>query len=603
MFRDPAHTHAAAACCASLWRSRIRCPSLLCRGQASPHLSAVFRLCDPTDAQARFPPVTVHSLMSSTTLSASVLSRRRIFPIGRETAEQTHGLQPRCVPLSIVDNTLSGGPLTGCVWLWDSDLSGALSVRLLTTSLRHALSLFPWWCGQLGPRPVDADGDHTQRYGCLQLEWGLETDPGAELVIASSPLRLDSSLVPSHAERSARGGLWANTTLPKPELFSSTTLATTGGAPDGLPCLCLQLTSFACGGLAIAVKLPHSLADMTALMTFMRCWADINRTLLAGRDASAAVGPDSLPRFEPALMDGYAAGDIDGHKPDAELLRVAAALPRLHFDWWATSELNCPPPMTSMLQIPPQFTRQQAEPLGTPADWLQHWEWLAPTLNVLVDFTQAEVDAMLQEARAASPLRLSVNDVLLAHCCTEVCRAKGMQHDDAPVHVSLALSMRPRLQPPLPSTYIGAPFTGAAVTMTGRQWCELEMFGQHVTRLAEAVREAVSAFTAPALAAVLHEMAHELSPQRRAGWAAGRHICSGSWEREGVNDLEFGQDGGPRLAQYGPGPDMEGVIQLMKPKKGDGDGMSVVIVQQPEVMQRLIKSPTLRRFRPQISTL
>ena len=531
-------------------------------------------------------------------MTVSILSQQRLFPADR-TAAADGTQQSHSVPLSIVDQTLSGGPLAGCVWLWDSDTSDALDVQRLTTSLRHTLSHYPFFCGQLEPRPFHPHGDHTQRLGCVQLRWGLSTDPGAELVLASSPASL-TALAPSFAERAKQGnGVWINQTWPKAELFSTTSLATTGAEHEGLPCMSVQLTTFACGGLAISARWPHTLCDMTAIMTFMRNWAAVHRAVLAGNDEPAtAITPERSPRFEPELVDRCAAGELtDLHKPaDQSLLKQSAVLPRANWDWWATSEDGCPAPMKHLTRIPPHLTAEQCEPFGEPATWLQTWEWDRPASTCLIDFSRQELDAMLHEARTAQHMegaaRLSVNDVVLAHIGSELCKARGMQDDDEPVHLTLALNMRPRLTPPLPITYVGSPITDCLLTHTGREWCTEPM-----PRLAASIRAAVSYFTPAAMAALLYEMGHELTPHRRLMFCVGRHLCSGSWEREAVYELDLGTTVGPRLAQYGPGPDMEGVVHTMKPRKEDGDGLSVLVAQRLDVLQRLIGSATLRRFR------
>ena len=525
-------------------------------------------------------------------ISVSILSQQRLHPASVA--------QPQCVPLSIVDQTLSGGPLAGCVWLWDATTTdGALDVQQLTASLRHTLAHYPFFCGQLEPRPFDPRGDHTQRLGCLQLRWGLPSDPGVELVIARSPVSL-ATVAPNFAERSERGsGVWVNNTWPKAELFSTTQLASTGTEHEGRPCTSVQLTTFACGGLGMSARWPHTLCDMTTMMTFMRNWAAVHRAVIAGNDAASALAADCLPRFEPALVDQCAAGDVtQRQKPlDAELLKQAAALPKCHWDWWATSEDGCPPPMRHLTRIPPQFTAQQAEPFGEPATWLQQWEWSQTAHTCLIDFSRQELDGMLLEARTAQSMaggaRLSINDVVLAHVCSEVCKARGMQDDGEPVHLTLALNLRPRLTPPLPITYVGSPITDCLLTHTGREWCSLSL-----PQLASSIRSAVSLFTPSAVSALLYEMGSELTPHRRLMFCVGRHLCSGSWEREGVYELDFtGMGEGARLAQYGPGPDMEGVIHTMKPKKADGDGLSVLVAQKMEVLQRMVGSETLRRFK------
>lgn len=554
-------------------------------------------------------PCTVHlvATMSSSnppsipSMCISISSQRRLFPLLHHTIAAPSDASPQshCQPLSIVDQTLSGGPLAGCVWLYDpvpitTNIATSTTsftphphdIEQLTTSLRHTLSHYPFFCGQLEPRPVNPHGDHTQRPGCVQLRWGEETDPGAELAVARAGVEL-AAVVPSFAERAERGGVWLNETWPKAELFTSTQLATTGGSHEGLPCMSVQLTKFACGGLGISARWPHTICDCTTIMGFMRNFATVHRALLAGQDPATAITQDTAPRFEPQLVDQCAAANVE----------LSAALPRLNWDWWATSEEGCPSPLKLFTRRPDQFTRQQCEPFGEPATWLPSWDLNQTTSTCLIDFSRQELDAMLHEARTRQqhqtdvPARVSVNDVVLAHMGREICRARGMHEDDEPVHLTLALNLRPRLNPPLPATYVGSPIDACLVTHTGRHWCTAPL-----SQLAACIRRSVSAFTPTAVSALLYDMSRELTPHRRLTWCVGRHLCSGSWEREGVYELEFGA-GWPRMVQYGPGPDMSGVIHLLKPRKQDGDGLTVMVAQGAEVVQRLVSSPTLRRFR------
>ena len=594
--RSPAHSGFVDASPGLRVRPAVRIATL----SSGCHLSLVIDGHSQSRAFTK-PPVMSGSAATVTatpppSMSVSVLTQSRIFPIPPHQTATDGTAQAQCVPLSIVDQTLGGGPLAGCVWLWDAAPTGALDTQQLTASLRHTLASYPF-CGQLEPRPYDPHGDHTQRPGCLQLRWNTPADPGAELVIARSAATL-AAVAPSFTDRAQRsGGVWINESWRKAELFSSTPLASTGVEYEGWPCMSVQLTEFGCGGLAMSARWPHTLCDMSSIMSFMRNWATVHTALLAGRDPASAIPPDSLPRFEPELVDHCAAGDVrDRSKPaDQALLQQAATLPRAHWDWWATSEADCPPPMRPLTRIPPQFTAQQAQPLGEPATWLRTWQWSDTAHTCLIDFSRQELDAMLAEARTAG--RVSVNDVVLAHVGSEVCRARGMQEDDEAVHLTLALNLRPRLTPPLPVTYVGSPIVDCMVTHTGREWCTLPL-----SQLALSVRSALSCFTPAAVQALLYDMARELTPHRRLMYCVGRHLCTGSWEREGVYELDFGTERGPRLVQYGPGPDMEGVVHTMKPGKEDGDGLSVLVAQRLEVLQRLVRSETLRRFKSAATT-
>ncbi|OZJ02556.1 hypothetical protein BZG36_04329 [Bifiguratus adelaidae] len=92
----------------------------------------------------------------------------------------------------------------------------------------------------------------------------------------------------------------------------------------GLPGMIVQLTTFDCGGIAIALKFAHVLADAQAMINFVRDWASVNRAMLAYYSL-----PSLSPVFKPSLLDQASAGDIDAPKADAALLNISRSL-RLH---------------------------------------------------------------------------------------------------------------------------------------------------------------------------------------------------------------------------------------------------------------------------------
>jgi hypothetical protein len=96
----------------------------------------------------------------------------------------------------------------------------------------------------------------------------------------------------------------------------------------GLPSMMAQITTFQCGGTAVAVKMSHPLADARALMSFMDDWAAVNRSLVQGVSL-----PVPTPIFDPSLSDKQAAGDVNPKEPDQETLEVAQSLPLNRHDY------------------------------------------------------------------------------------------------------------------------------------------------------------------------------------------------------------------------------------------------------------------------------
>ena len=493
---------------------------------------------------------------------------------------------PHSTPLSLIDNTSAGAPPPTGVWLWDQPSTergrAALSVELLTRSLQTALDSCSFLCGQLAPieyRPHD----YRHRRGCMQLTWGQPTDPGAQLVIASCPLTL-ASLVPSMAER-AQTGLFDASKLPLTELFPSTQLAMSGGADHrGLPVLTVQLTSFSCGGFGIGARLTHALSDAASLMAFMRQWADVNRALLDGSPL-----PATSLIYAAELLDRCAAGDLDAAEADPKLLETARAVCEHRFDWWASSA-HCPPFMLANTKIPPEIDPASVGALGSAVPWLD-WEWQKPCVHWLLDFSAAETEAMWKDARAsAGGVPISHEDALVAHLWCELSRARGLHHRSKPIALTRGVGLRDRLQPPVPPTAIGSIRIMAPTMLSAQAVCS-----QPIGATAAALRSTVSSFTAESLPAVLHEFAHETTPQRRCQILLGHHCTSASWTRQGIAELDFGQSA--QSLRY-----FDAVLSMPLDNafyvfEAAGGGLTISLSLQAEYWESLVASPTLRKYR------
>ena len=154
------------------------------------------------------------------------------------------------------------------------------------------------------------------------------SDPGVELVIARCSQFL-ASIVPSVAERAGGDRVWDCSVLPTDQLLPSTDFAIRD-EPETASSLCMiiHITKFACGGMAIAVKLVQTLADAQTLALFMHDWAATHRALQNGIPT-----PVLEPIFDSQFLDRAAAGDIDGAEPDSELMEQARKLPIERYDF------------------------------------------------------------------------------------------------------------------------------------------------------------------------------------------------------------------------------------------------------------------------------
>lgn len=338
-------------------------------------------------------------------MSIDIVSRDRIhssFP-GHLSGETRRTV----VPLSILDGTVARFAPTSAVWFYDQssspDGNTALSSDRLVRSLRTTLAAYPQWAGQLefAPYSVNTSGGHTQRFGRLQIIYGdSSVDPGVELVIARCPSTLES-LVPSQEERNEMGA-WNAGIIGKIALLpTSPRLALADMiTSEGLPSVIIQITTFSCGGVALAIKIAHPLADATALLQFTRDWANINKKAVTGSPSHIPT-----PLFDPAALDRAAAGDIDAPELDLGIVEQAQRLPFHRYDWWASSGPSCPPFMIDGTVVPPLLeTAFQASEKGTSLPWTE-WKYTETVEHHVVYFSPEELQGMWENS--SKTVRLS----------------------------------------------------------------------------------------------------------------------------------------------------------------------------------------------------
>ncbi|RDB23689.1 Hydroxycinnamoyltransferase 2 [Hypsizygus marmoreus] len=501
-----------------------------------------------------------------------VTSRVRLLP--------SPSPKPVYTPLSILDAVVARFSPTAAIWMYEA----APSIDQLTASLKRTLDAYPQWAGQLQWAPYDPRGDHTQRYGRFVLVHGTDADPGVEYIISTSP-RLFSSLV----GETTKGCLEVGNFPPSDELLDPTTPLALHNLVDfaGLPCMIVQVTTFADHGVAIAVKFTHPVADAHTMLQFTLDWASVNKAMLGG-----TAMPVLAPVFDPQLVDRAAAGDIDAAQPDPALLKTASELPLHRYDCWASSP-GCPAAMAPITVIPSELKPQDIGTLGSPLPW-NEWDSSAPVSHCLVRFDPHELHAMWEEASSAS--HVSHLDALLAHIWSLIIRARGFEGE---YHLDVTFGFRNRLDPPLPSTFLGSPLTLTKVTTTLRTGVDAQL-----KEMAESIRACLNQFTPVTLPALLHEMIFEVSPQRR--WNAffgNRNTIVTTWLQLGIRDVDFGT-GTPAYVEAVM-PSVDGCIQVMEGESSDKsrtgkwyDGVVVVSLHlKDEVMERLLHDPSLRKYR------
>ncbi|KAI0649731.1 transferase family-domain-containing protein [Trametes meyenii] len=518
-----------------------------------------------------------------------------VEPIARDrlfSEAETQG-EPCIIPLSILDNTVVRFALTSAVWFFDRPSGrsdSALSPEALSRSLKKTLNFYPAWAGQLQWLPYEPS--QGQLHGRTCVSYGSASDPGIEVITAQSPRTLPS-ILPDSKDRT-RSGVWRADDFPSAQLLCPTALALYNSSEYlGLPSVSIQITSFACGGVSIALRIVHPIADATAMFQFAKDWAAIHRAMLDDQ-----VPPAVCPLFDPRLLDKAAMGCVASNPqvPDPEILRTSHSLPMVKYDWWVSAP-DCPPPMIGGTRVPPELEGTDLGLPGNPMPW-REWDVFAPVDHHLLYFTPAEVQYIWEEASVPGS-RVSRLDALLAFVWRLVVRAREMEHDTDPVHMIVTVGARSRVAPPLPDAFLGSPIMLARVTLTGEEIAASTFSG------AIAIRSTVSQFTPEAVSAFLHDVAHEMNPQRF--WRAflgRRHSIVTSWQNLDAYGLDFGGGAPPRFVDAVM-PSMDGCIHVMEagPAKGAKGGrwydesVCVSLRLRSDVVERLLNDPELRKHR------
>ncbi|KAJ6560222.1 transferase family-domain-containing protein [Mycena capillaripes] len=508
-------------------------------------------------------------------------SSTRVFP------EEPSSL--RTVELSILDASVGNFGPAAAVWVYDAPIpqgKPALAPAHLERSLVRTLNAYPQWAGQLQYTTYIHGGNHTSRSRRLQVTYGAPADPGVEFVVTSRDADV-ATLFPSLEERTSGLGVFDASSLGALNLLpSSPALAShTNGDFAGLPCLIVQVTSFKCGGVVIALKSSHPVADAQTLTTFVNDWAAVNRAL-----AQNLPLPVLAPSFLPAAVDQAALGDIDAASPDPDILKIAHELPIHRYDWWASKD-GCPAGALESTQIPPHLASLADIEFGPPIPW-HEWDLQAPTSNFLLYFSADEL-TRIWTAAASPGSRISRFDALQAHLWSVLIRAHAPESAEEQFHFNLSLGIRDRVAPPLGAHALGSPIVLARASGTAEM---------SLAQLAREIRDTLTQFTPARVGALLHEMAFDVDSRRMWGGFIGRrNTIVTSWVRLGLYEVDFG-GGRPRFV-HGIMPAMEGVVQVMEamPQSSAGgpwyqDGASVSMMVTDEVIQRMLKDPLLRKY-------
>ena len=541
-----------------------------------------------------FPPITLKS-------------SRRISPLSHTFREES-----KVVPLSICDASVGNFGPTGAVWFFDPPGKGAaqLTIQHLEFTLRKTLDAYPHFCGHVRLMEYDTGINgprtHFQRYGRLEVCYGGSADVGCEFVEAECSLSLNT-VIPPATERISEMPVWdrdnfaAIAFLPPPWRAKIARPVYDDTYIQNRPMI-VQITAFACGGLAIAVMFTHALADAHTLNHFMQDWASVSRASLQG------LAPPSLkPIFNPRLFDA-AAGDIDTPTLNPDIIAQAQRLPRNRYDWWISDENHYGGPKT--IPAPLQSNPEAYGPEGTEMPW-DECDENATVSHCLIHYTKGQVQRIWQSCYSKE-VPASRHDAITVHVWAAINRARGLQDDEKLVHCDMTLGLRNRLSPPLGSNFIGSPIMLADIVLSGREACGLSKNPDNAYGLAEIVaklRSTMAQFTSNAIGAHFYQIAHQFSPQRVWHAFMGlRHVIVTSWVHGGVYKVNFiGNDGGvPRYVELDR-PDIDGCMQILEAPplgvKGQGtveksrhwcdDGVDVYVHIEANAMERLVEDPLL----------
>jgi hypothetical protein len=422
--------------------------------------------------------------------------------------------------------------------------------------------------------------DHTRRFGRPHLSWG-QNDPGVGLDVVVSEHKLDQ-YVSKDYDRSAKI-LPATTDL---QVASSSLIHLRNGDNDK-PCLVVRITTFACGGISVAVGMHHCLADAMSLTTFVDDWATVHRALLAGKVPNLPHRP-----FEPLRLDHYAAGNIDAAQENVFHRESALALPQIRLDFWASSKdkpsmmsTPCHPhPAVESLDI------AQGRPRGARVPWTT-WSATKKVLDRSVEFSPTDVHEIWVKSGGELESSHSRLDALLAHLWRCIVKARSLP-ENCDIYLDMTLGLRTRFDPPLPSTFIGSPIQNFTTSATSQS-----LLSRPLQFAAQSIRSTIAAVDSDNLSKLLHHDAYALDPIREWNAFMGdQHLMVTSWLGTNAYRIDFG--GGEPVEVVANMWPIDGLMVLMdRPctkEKWYDSGATVRIFLEEETMVRFLKEIELK---------
>jgi hypothetical protein len=200
--------------------------------------------------------------------------------------------------------------------------------------------------------------------------------------------------------------------------------------------------------------------------------------------------------------------------------------------------------------------------------WLE-WDTSASITRSVLHFTAEEINGIWGAASSLIPTAsgptappssyISRIDALLSHVFFLISQARfpdprTADNDQVPINLNLSLGMRSRVSRPFPSQFLGSPIQLCGAFFPLSQIISpFTPSASHLTPLhlvATTIRMTMNAFTPSATAALLHDLAFQLTPQRlRHAFLGIRNVLVTSWVNLRTYDLDFGGGSKVRYAE------------------------------------------------------
>ncbi|TLD11587.1 hypothetical protein PspLS_11547 [Pyricularia sp. CBS 133598] len=563
-----------------------------------------------------------------------LVGTQRVFP-------QEPSAEPKTFRLSIIDNTVARFALTAAIWFYDKP-SAPLRENVfpaLQQSLARTLNDYRHFTGQLRWATAD-EVRHTavpRHLGRLVAEYGTPSDLGVELITAEYEAEVADVVIDRRDPAQMSGNdkdrlhIWDATDLPQNDFLPASKVALSSlGTIGGVPSVAIQLTAFRCGGFAVGIKMAHPLADAIGLIGFMRNWAAFSRAAISSSGADGQGEPSSFippppPLFDPDRMDALA-GLVPTKDaatetiPDQQKIATARALPMHRHDWWDFEAPSYPgwARASSEVTMPPSSATDDAFTLSPSQQppW-PSWDMAAPVTRVQILFPPSSIALLKATAEKAvkentvgtTPPRISRLDAMLAHMWILINKARypssslarqdssnGNTEQDEEVYLDMTLGLRSRFSPPLPDSFAGSPLLIGHVKQSANRLARPSSPPEAALgAVAASIRGMIGKFTPEAVAAHVHDAAHEVSPQRLwQAFVGRRHTLVTSWQGLETYSLDFCGEGGVAARNVQAiMPNMDGLVHVVD-VDGTGGALDVSVCLEKGAMGRLLRDPALR---------